>query len=66
MATAASSAAAEGPISRETVRARARATGRLVVPDQPSRVPSHDEIPEIGRLLGRAVSQALAAERKRR
>lgn len=49
--------------SREAVRARARAAGRLVVPDRPTRVPSHDEVRAIGRRLGRAVSEALDAER---
>ncbi len=48
------------------VRDRARRTGRLQVPPRPSYVPSWAEITEATSGAGKAVSDALAAERATR
>ena len=51
---------------RATLRMRARATGRLVLPQKTTRTPSRQEIESGTRGAGRAVSEALAAERAAR
>jgi plasmid stability protein len=59
-------AAIGGTTTRETVRRRAEATGRRVVPPAPDTDPSWDEVLEAGAEAGTAVSEALAAERASR
>jgi plasmid stability protein len=49
--------------SRDGVRERARATGRLVVPEPPAETVSRDEAIRSTRGLGNAVSTALEEER---
>jgi antitoxin FitA len=59
-------AALDGGTSRRAVRERARATGRLVVPEPSGPTPPRDEVIAGTRGLGAAVSEALAAERAAR
>jgi antitoxin FitA len=56
-------AAVGGVAGRETVRRRAEATGKRVVPPAPDETPSWDEVLEAGAEAGTAVSEALAEER---
>ena len=57
-------AAAVGAASaRETVRRRAEATGRRVIPPAPDETPSWEDVDAAGAEAGRAVSEALADER---
>lgn len=52
--------------AKERLRRRAEAAGLLVVPREPAEVLSRDEAIACTRGLGRAASQALAAERAAR
>ena len=58
--------ALEGSTARRTVRERARATGRLVLPDPPAGTPSWRDVEVISRDFGTAVSEALEVERSAR
>lgn len=55
--------AVEQPMTRQAVRSRAEATGRLVVPEQPDTTPDAAAVREATRGCGQAASEALAAER---
>ncbi|MGH3322070.1 MAG: FitA-like ribbon-helix-helix domain-containing protein [Streptosporangiaceae bacterium] len=66
LVVAALTAAAGEANSPRAVRARARSTGRLVLPPSPERPPSRDEAIAATRGAGRATSEALAAERAAR
>lgn len=59
-------AAVAGDDARARVEARLRASGLLVRPPRPERAPSLDEVVAATRGTGRAVSEALEAERRRR
>jgi len=54
------------PMTRDTLRARARAAGMLVVPDRPRSAPTYAELLAASEGAGSAVSEALAAERASR
>ena len=56
-------AAIGGTTALETVRRRAEASGRRMVPPTPDTDPSWDEVLDAGAEAGTAVSEALAAER---
>jgi hypothetical protein len=56
-------AAIGGATARETVRRRAEASGRRMVPPAPDTTPSWDDVVEAGAEAGTAVSEALAEER---
>jgi plasmid stability protein len=56
-------AAVAGGDRRAALRMRARATGRLVLPPQPAKVPSHQVVERATRGSGLAASEALTAER---
>lgn len=56
-------AAVAGRDRSASLRMRARASGRLVVPPRPPRVPSGQAVVRATRGAGQAVSEALAAER---
>lgn len=58
--------ALDGRTARRTIRERARATGRLVLPDPPAEIPSWHDVEVISREFGTAVSEALEAERSAR
>lgn len=60
------SAVAREGNSRQTVRERAAATGRLRTRPRPERVPPREEVAAMTRGLGTAVSEALYAERDAR
>jgi plasmid stability protein len=51
---------------KRAVRERARATGRLVVPEPPAETPHDQKVVAAGRELGDAVSAALGEERSGR
>ncbi len=51
------------PLTRETVRERARTMGMLVVPTAPERLPTPAEVAAATRGSGQAVSDALEADR---
>ena len=51
---------------RESMRRRAEATGRRVVPPPPDETPTWDEVVAAGAEAGTAVSEALAEERAAR
>jgi plasmid stability protein len=59
-------AALDGTTSRWAVRERARATGRLVVPEPPPDRPHHQDAVDATRGFGDAVSSALERERSAR
>ena len=59
-------AALDERAGRRAVRERARASGRLVVPEPTGEVPSRDEVIAATRGLGTAVSSALDEERSAR
>ncbi len=59
-------AAVAGDDPRARVGARLRAAGLLVQPRRPEEVPSLDEVVAATRGAGRAVSEALEAERRAR
>lgn len=61
--TAALTAAVQTAPTRKTVRTRARLAGRLVVPDQPARVPSRRTALTATAGLGTSASAALADDR---
>jgi antitoxin FitA len=50
---------------RSALRARLAREGRLVVPEPPADVPTHEALRRANRGAGQAVSEALAAERER-
>ena len=52
--------------ARETVRRRAEAAGKRVIPPAPDETPSWDEVVAVGVEAGTAVSEALAEERAAR
>ncbi|HEV8557398.1 MAG TPA: toxin-antitoxin system HicB family antitoxin [Actinophytocola sp.] len=56
----------DGSTARRSVRERARATGRLVLPDPPAETPSWRDVELVSREFGTAVSEALEAERSAR
>ena len=56
----------DGSTPRRAFRERARATGRLVVPEPPETTPGWDEIDAISRESGMAVIEALEADRSAR
>jgi plasmid stability protein len=55
-----------GSTPRRAFRERARATGRLVVPEPPETTPSWHEVDAISRESGIAVIEALEADRSAR
>ena len=57
------STAIAGGDRRTALRMRARATGRLVLPPRPARVPSYRAVERATRGAGQAASEALAEER---
>ena len=57
------SAAVGVSVGRESVRRRAEATGKRVVPPAPDETPTWDEVVAAGAEAGTAVSEALAEER---
>jgi plasmid stability protein len=59
-------AALDGSTARRTVRERARATGRLVLPDPPAETPRWRDVEVVSREFGTAVSDALDEERSAR
>jgi len=59
-------AAVDGPVTRHAIRDRARALGRLVVPEPPTTPPRPDEVEAAVRGFGDAVSTALERERAAR
>jgi len=58
--------ALDGAATRQAIRDRAWATGRLVVPEPPTRTPRPDEVELAARGFGDAVSGALERERSAR
>jgi plasmid stability protein len=66
LVTAVLTAAVEQSTTRQMVRARARVAGKLVVPDRPQHIPTHEETLAETRGLGQAASEALLAERATR
>ena len=56
----------DGTTPRRAFRERARAMGRLVVPEPPATTPSWDELDAISPESGMAIMEALEAERSTR
>ena len=63
---AALTAVLDGTSTRAAIRDRARATGRLVVPEPPATTPKSGEVEAATRGFGDAVSTALEQERSAR